>query len=95
MVETLKLKEKNKIKKLEKIAETRMAVERERERERESLYLTWNSFTKLHTQYCHLENKKRKLNSSKGRTMPVKQAIALPLCALTEKVEHNHRRGGP
>ena len=43
MVETIKLKEKNKIKKITKIAETRMAVEREREREREreSLYLTW------------------------------------------------------
>ena len=39
MVETLKLKEKNKIKKLEKIAETRMAVERERERERERISL--------------------------------------------------------
>ena len=33
MVETLKLQEKNKIKKLGKIAETCMAVERERERE--------------------------------------------------------------
>ena len=38
MVETLKLQEENKIKKLEKIAETRMAVERERERERISLF---------------------------------------------------------
>ncbi len=35
MVETLKLQEENKIKKLEKVAETRMVVERERERERE------------------------------------------------------------
>ena len=59
MVETLKLQEENKIKKLEKIAETRMAVEREREREREreSLYSTWNSFTRLYIVYCHLENK--------------------------------------
>ena len=39
----------------------------------------------------------RKINSSKNkdRTMPVKQAIALPLCAFAEKVKHNHRRGGP
>ena len=39
MVETLKLKEENRIKKVIKIAETRMAVEREREREREREYL--------------------------------------------------------
>ena len=47
--------------------------------------------------YCHLENKKRKLNSSKnkGRTMPAKQVIGLPLSAFVEKVKHNHRRGGP
>ncbi len=79
MVETLKLEEKN-MKKIKENAETRMAVH-----------------THTHTIYCHLGNKKRKLNSSKnkGRTMPVKQAIALPLCAFTEKVKHNHRRGGP
>ena len=89
MVETIKLKEKNKIKKITKIAETRMAVERERERERESLYLTWNSFTKLHTQYCHLENKKEKLNSNKfkGRTMPNgKNGIGLSFCVFCEKI---------
>jgi len=78
-----------------KSLKTLAVVERERERERESLYSTWNSFTR--PLYCHLENKKRKLNSSKnkGRTMPVKQVIVLPLCAFVEKVKHNHRRGGP
>ena len=94
MVETLKLQEENKIKKLEKIAETLVAVEREREREREKLFIQ-HGIRLLDHVYCHLENKKRKLNSSKGRTMPVKQAIALPLCAFAEKVKHNHRRGGP
>ena len=39
MVETLKLQEENKIKKITKIAETRVAVERERERERERISL--------------------------------------------------------
>ena len=91
MVETLKLEEKN-MKKIKENAETLVAVEREREREK--LFIQ-HGIRLLDHVYCHLENKKRKLNSSKGRTMPVKQAIALPLCALTEKVEHNHRRGGP
>ena len=45
MVETLKLEEKN-MKKIKENAETLVAVERERERERESLYSTWNSFTR-------------------------------------------------
>ena len=98
MVETLKLKEENK--KITKIAETRMAVEREREREREreSLYLTWNSFTKLHTQYCHLENKKEKLNrnKNKGRTMPNRKiGIGLSFCVFCEKNSHKHKRAGP
>ena len=44
MVETLKLKEEN-IKKIKENAETRMDVERE------SLYSTWNSFTRPHTHY--------------------------------------------
>ena len=67
----------------------------ERERERISLFNV--EFVYSTTIYCHLENKKRKLNSSKnkGRTMPVKQAIGLSLFALVEKVKHNHRRGGP
>ena len=98
MVETLKLRDENKIKKLEEIAETRMAVERERERERESLYLTWNSFTQLHTQYCHLENKKEKLNSNKnkGRTMPNRKiGIGLSFCVFCEKILHKHQRAGP
>ena len=63
-------------------------------REREKLFIQ-HGIRLLDHVYCHLENKKRKLNSSKGRTMPVKQAIALPLCAFAEKVKHNHRRGGP
>ena len=54
MVETLKLKEKNKIKKLEKIAETRMAV---------YIYI----YIYIYIVCCHLENKKGKLNSSKIR----------------------------
>ena len=98
MVETLKLKEKNKIKKLEKIAETRMAVERERERERVSLYSTWNSFTRLYIVYCHLENKKEKLNSNKnkGRTMPNRKiGIGLSFCVFCEKNSHKHKRAGP
>ena len=68
---------------------------RERERERISLFNV--EFVYSTTIYCHLENKKRKLNSSKnkGRTMPVKQAIGLSLFVLVEKVKHNHRRGGP
>ena len=81
MVETIKLKEKKKnMKEIKENAETRMAV-----------------YIYIYIVYCHLENKIRKSNSSKnkGRTMPVKQAIGLPLCAFTEKVEHNHRRGGP
>ena len=87
MVETLKLKEENRIKKVIKIAETRMAVERERERERErvSLYSTWNSFTRLYIVYCHLKNKKEKLNSNKnkGRTMPNRKiGIVLPFRAF-------------
>ena len=74
--------------------------ERERERERENLFIQRGIRLLDHTHthvYCHLENKKRKLNSSKnkGRTMPVKQVIGLPLCAFDEKVKHNHRRGGP
>ena len=87
MVETIKLKEEN-MKKIKGNAETLVAVEREREREKIFLF---------NYEYCHLENKKRKLNSSKnkGRTMPVKQVIGLPLCAFDEKVKHNHRRGGP
>ena len=91
MVETLKLEEKN-MKKIKENAETLVAVEREREREK--LFIQ-HGIRLLDHVYCHLENKKRKLNSSKGRTMPVKQAIALPLCAFAEKVKHNHRRGGP
>ena len=43
MVETLKLEEKN-MKKIKENAETLVAVERERERE--TLYSTWNSFTR-------------------------------------------------
>ena len=50
MVETLKLKEENKIKKLEKNAETRMAV-----------------YIYIYIIYCHLENKKGKLNNNKIR----------------------------
>ena len=56
MVETLKLEEKN-MKKIKENAETLVAVERERERERESLYSTWNSFTRL---YHILPFKKKK-----------------------------------
>ena len=41
-----------------KSLKTLAVVERERERERGSLYSTWNSFTRPHTIYCHLENKK-------------------------------------
>ena len=80
MIENLKLKEENKMKKIVRIAETLVAV-----------------YIYIYIVYCHLENKKRKLNSSKnkGRTMPVKQVIGLPLCAFVEKVKHNHRRGGP
>ena len=71
--------------------------ERERERERENLFIQRGIRLLDHTLHCHLENKKRKLNSSKneGRTMPVKQAIGLSLFAFVEKVRHNHRRGGP
>ena len=39
-----------------KSLKTLAVVERERERERESLYSTWNSFTR--PLYCRLENKK-------------------------------------
>ena len=93
MVETLKLEEKN-MKKIKENAETLVAVEREREREK--LFIQ-HGIRLLDHVYCHLENKKLKLNSSKnkGRTMPVKQVIGLPLCAFAEKVKHNHRRGGP
>ena len=81
MVETLKLKEEN-MKKIEENAETRMAV-----------YI----YIYIYIVYCHLENKEIKLNSNKnkGRTMPVKQAIGLSLCAFVENEKHNHRRGGP
>ena len=77
-----------------KSLKTLAVVERERERERISLF---NVEFVYSTVYCHLENKKVKLssNKNKGRTMPVKQVIVLPLCAFVEKVKHNHRRGGP
>ena len=79
MVETIKLKEEN-MKEIKENAETRMAV-----------------YIYIYIVYCHLENKEIKSNSSKnkGRTMPVKQAIGLSLCAFVENEKHNHRRGGP
>ena len=46
----------NKIQNLKTVA----AVERERERERESLYSTWNSFTRPHTQWLCLPNSVRR-----------------------------------
>ena len=81
MVGTIKIKEKNRIKKLEKIAETRMAV-----------------YIYIYIVYCHLENKKEKLNSykNKGRTMPnIKIGIGLSFCVFCEKNSHKHKRAGP
>lgn len=83
MIETLKLKEKSRIKKLEKIAETRMAV---------------HTHTHTHTLYCHLENKKEKLNNIKimDRTMLNKKiGIGLSFCVFCEKLSHKHKRAGP
>ena len=83
MIEILKLKEKNEIKKLGKIAETRMAV-----------YI----YIYIYIVYCHLENKKEKLNKNKnkGRTMPNRKiGIGLSFCAFCEKNSHKHKRAGP
>ena len=83
MVETINLKGKNRIKKLEKNAETRMAV-----------YI----YIYIYIVYCHLENKKEKLNrnKNKGRTMPNRKiGIGLSFCVFCEKILHKHQRAGP
>ena len=98
MVENLKLKEENKIKKLEKNAETRMAV-----------YI----YIYIYIVYCHLENKKASVskfvkfnNKIKDRTIlkvdmnrniinilknPYFSSIGLSFCAF----HYKGKRAGP
>ena len=80
----------NKIQNLKTVAAVER--ERERERERESLYSTWNSFTR--PQDCLLENKKvnnvENINNNKefnkGRTMPIfEKGIGLSLFAFVKE----------
>ena len=81
MVETLKSQEKNKIKKLEKIAETRMAV-----------YI----YIYIVCCHLENKKEKLNSNKNKGRTMPNrKNGIGLSFCAFCEKNSHKHKRAGP
>ena len=81
-----------------KSLKTLVAVERERERERESLFIQRGIRLLDYIVYCHLENKKEKLNSNKnkGRTMPNRKiGIGLSFCVFCEKILHKHKRAGP
>ena len=80
MVGTIKLIEKNITKKIEKIAETRMAVYI-------YIYIVYC--------HLENKKEKMNRNKNKGRTIPGEQVIGLPLSAFAEKVKHNHTRGEP
>ena len=88
MIKNTRSKKENGIKKLEKIAKTRMAV-----------YI----YIYIYIVYCHLENKKAKIckfanldKEIKDRIMLIfKESISLSLCVLYEEILHKSQRAGP
>ena len=81
MVKNLRSKIENRIKKVIKNAETRMAV-----------------YIYIYIVYCHLENKKEKLNNNKIRDrtiLKIGNGMGLSLCVLYKKFLYKYQRAGP
>ena len=86
MIETIKLQEKNRTKKLEKIAETRMAVYI-------YIYIVYCHLENKKDKICKFINLDKEI---KDRiTLIFKESISLSLCVLYEEILHKSQRAGP